>query len=70
VKVDNIGEICLAKNSTSGERITCIDITYHYVGEMVDEGLIEIEFVKPDESTEDLFTKTLCSELCTYHSVN
>jgi hypothetical protein len=36
-----------------------IAIKYHYVNELMDEGWIEIESVKSDESTLDLFPKSL-----------
>ena len=68
VKVDKIGAIFLAKNRTSGERTKHIDIKYHYVREMLDEGFIDIEFVKSEGNTADLFTKNLGHELYEYHS--
>ena len=68
MKVDNIGAIFLAKNRTSGERTKHIDIKYHYVREMIDKGFIELEFVKSEVNTADIFTKNLGRELYSLHS--
>jgi hypothetical protein len=61
--VDNIGAIFLSENRNSGKRTKHIDITYHYIREQIDVGLIESE-----ENLADLFTKNLKGELFECHS--
>ena len=68
VEVDNIGAIFSEKKRTPGERAKQIDIKYHYVREMIDKGFIELEFVKSEDNTADIFTNNLGSELYSLHS--
>jgi hypothetical protein len=68
VKVDNIGAVFLSKNRTSGERTKHIDVKYHFIREQIDKGLIEIEFVRSEENSADIFTKNLGGELFAYHA--
>jgi hypothetical protein len=55
--VDNIGAIFLAGNCNSSERSKRIDLNYRYVQQMIDEGLIDIKFVRSKGNLADLFTK-------------
>ena len=45
VKMDNVGTIWLANNTSSGERIRHIDIQAHFIKGFVWEGVIDIGFV-------------------------
>jgi hypothetical protein len=68
VFVDNIGCIFLAKNKTSGERTKHIDMKYHFIREQIQNGLVEVLFVRSEENTADLFTKNLGGERFVFHS--
>jgi hypothetical protein len=46
VKTDNVGAMFMAQNASSGVRKRHIDKRYHYVREDLEEGIINIEFVK------------------------
>jgi len=68
VYVDNIGAIFLAENRNSSDRTKHIDMKYHYVRDVIDEGLIAVKFVKSENNLADLFTKNLNGELYEIHS--
>ena len=68
VYVDNIGAIFLTENRNSGEKTKHIDVKYHYIREQIDEGLIQVRFVKSQENLADLFTKNLKGETYKYHA--
>jgi Reverse transcriptase (RNA-dependent DNA polymerase) len=68
VHVDNVGCIFLAKNKTSGERTKHIDMKYHFIREQVENGLVEIKFVRSEDNVADIFTKNLGGEKFNFHS--
>jgi hypothetical protein len=59
VYVDNTGAISLSKNWSTGGRTKHIDLRYHYIRELVEQGIIEVLFVRSEENTSDIFTKNL-----------
>jgi hypothetical protein len=63
VKTDNVGAIFMAQNALSGIRMRHIDTRYHYVRENLEEGIINIEFVKSIEIYSDIFTKIVSQEI-------
>jgi hypothetical protein len=64
--VDNVGCIFLAKNKTSGERTKHIDMKYHFIRKQVENGLVEIKFVRSEDNVADIFTKNLGGENLTF----
>jgi hypothetical protein len=68
VKVDNVGAIYLANNAVSGPRMKHVDIRYHFVRDLIEEGIIEVAFVKSEENDSDVFTKNLGEELFKKHT--
>ena len=68
VHVDNVGAIYLATNSTTSSRTRHIDTRYHFVREYVEDGVVEIVFVRSTENTADMFTKNVNKELLEKHS--
>jgi hypothetical protein len=68
INVDNIGCIFLANNRTSGERTKHIDMKYHFIREQIQNGLVEVKFVRKEESHTDSFTKNLGSEKFNFRS--
>jgi hypothetical protein len=67
VYVDNVGSIFLSKNKTSGERTKHIDLKYHFIREQIQNGLIDVQFVRTSENYADVFTKNLNGEKFNYH---
>jgi len=68
VQVDNIGAVFLSKNKTSGERTKHIDVKYHFIREQINDGLIQVDFVRSEENLADIFTKNLSGEKYIYHA--
>jgi hypothetical protein len=54
VRIDNIGAIFMAEKTSSGGHI---DTRYHFMREYVEDCVIKIVFLKPDNNDSDLFTK-------------
>jgi ketol-acid reductoisomerase len=59
VKTDNVGAMFMTQNASSGVRTRHIDTRYQYVRENLEEGIINIEFVKSIENDSDIFTKNV-----------
>jgi hypothetical protein len=54
---DNQGCIAMAKNPVNHERTKHIDIKYHFVRELVADGVIEISYLETEEMQADILTK-------------
>ena len=57
VQVDNVGAIWLANNSSVSERTKQVDLSAHFVRDMIKDQVIEINFVKSAENDSDIMTK-------------
>ena len=68
LRADNIGAIFLAKNTTTSQRTKHIDVRYHFIRELIEDGTLEIEFVKTTENGADVYTKNTSSELFYKHT--
>jgi hypothetical protein len=68
IHADNIGAIFLAGNRNSSKRSKHIDMKYHFVRNLIDEGLIDVKFVRSEQNLAYLFTKNLNGELYELHS--
>ena len=45
VHIDDVGAIFLAENSNSGDQMKHVDIRYHFVREVIEDGIVSIVFV-------------------------
>jgi hypothetical protein len=68
VKTDNIGEIFMSENASTGFLTRYVDTRYHFVREFIDDGFIKIEFVRSAENDSDLFEKNVNQELYEKHT--
>ena len=66
--VDNTGAINLAENWSTTGRTKHIDVRFHYLREMSEQGMIEIKFVKSERNVSDIFTKNLSERLFCHHT--
>ena len=57
VQVDNVGAIWLANNSSVSERTKHVDLRAHFVSDMIEDQVIEINFVKSAENDSGILTK-------------
>ena len=69
VKVDNLGAIYLSKSASTSNRTKHIDTHYHFVREYVEDGIVQIEFVRSEDNQADIFTKNLLKESYVKHSM-
>ena len=67
VHVDTVGAIFLAENNNSGERTKHVDIRYHFVREVIQEGKVKIVFVRSKENVADIFTKNTTGDIFQQH---
>lgn len=56
---DNQGSIFMASNPVTSKHSKHIDIRYHYIREVVERGLVQVEFIDGSKNPADLFTKNL-----------
>ena len=61
IQADNQGAIFLARNETSS-RTKHVDVRYHFIRELVETGVIKLEYVHTKENIADALTKNLPSE--------
>ena len=59
MRADNQGAIALAKNPHLHERSRHIDISYHYVRDLVQKGRVKIDYTPTADMVADGFTKPL-----------
>ena len=67
VYVDNTGAIELARNWSTSGRTKHIDVRFHYLRELVEQGMMELKFVRSENNTADIFTKNLSTNLFRQH---
>jgi hypothetical protein len=67
-RIDNTGAIYLANNQTTGQRTKHIDNCVHYVRDLINANIMKIKFVKTDDNTAYIFTKTTAETLFVKHT--
>lgn len=56
---DNLGALHLVKNPVYHNRTKHIDIRYHYIRDVFENGLIDLKYCNSSENIADIFTKNL-----------
>ncbi|GJV00164.1 retrovirus-related pol polyprotein from transposon TNT 1-94 [Tanacetum coccineum] len=59
---DNKSTITLCCNNVQHSRSKHIDIRYHFIKEQVENGVVELYFVRTEYQLAEIFTKALCRE--------
>ena len=59
VHMDNLGATYLSKSAGTSNRTKHIDTHYHFVREHIEDGTVQIEFVRLENNHADIFTKNL-----------
>ncbi|GJS83684.1 hypothetical protein Tco_0750225 [Tanacetum coccineum] len=59
---DNKSAIALCYNNVQHSQSKHIDIRYHFLKEQVENGVVELYFVRTEYQLADIFTKALCRE--------
>ena len=63
VRLYNVGAIFMSENVTTSNRTNHVNTRYRFVNEFVEDGFIEIFFVKTKENVADVFTKNTSGEI-------
>ena len=67
---DNQGAIALAKNPVHHKRTKHIDIRYHFIRELVSNGVIILSYIPSADNIADLFTKPLSKQkFAQFHTI-
>ena len=56
---DNQGALFVSKNAVTEKRMKHIDVRYHYVCDVIQQGKIEVLFISGVDNPADIFTKNL-----------
>ena len=56
---DNQGSIFMASNPITERRSKHIDIRYHYIRKVIEDGIVTVLFIEGSDNPADLFTKNL-----------
>lgn len=67
---DNQSCIALTKNSVFHARTKHIEIQYHYVRDLIQEGIVYMEYCPTEDNCADIFTKALGSSHLNKHLLN
>jgi hypothetical protein len=67
VRFNNVGAIFMAENSSSGVCTRHVDTRYHFICENIEDGFIQIVFVKSCDNDADLFTKNVSKDIYNKH---
>ena len=59
ISCNNQGAIMLAKDNKFHVRTKHIDLRYHFICEVVEDGKIQVKYVPTDDNVSDIFTKSL-----------
>lgn len=60
--VDNIGAISMSKSYENSKRTKHIDIRAHFLKDIVEKGIIAIEYINSNDNLADIMTKSLCKD--------
>ena len=63
VKIDNVGVMFMAENINSLARTKHIDIRLKFVNEFIEQGEIQVVFVKSADNDADIFTENRSGEI-------
>ena len=58
----------MAENWSTTGKTKHIDVRLHYLREMIEQGMIQIKFVKSEWNVSDIFTKNLSENLFQQHA--
>ena len=68
IYMDNLGAINLVNNRTTGNSTKHIDIAHHFIREYIEDGVVEVEFVRSEENDSNIFTNNTSGEIFKKHT--
>jgi len=63
LKVDNASAVALIKTFQNSKRGKHIDIRAHFIKDLCQKGIIDVQYVSTHDNLADMFTKALCREI-------
>ena len=63
INCDNQGAIALSKDNKFHVWTEHIDIHYHFIHEVVEDGKIQVQYIPTDDNFSDIFTKPLAKTM-------
>jgi hypothetical protein len=70
IHIDNNSALDLAKNPKHHDRTKHIDIRYHFIREVIENGQVALQYIPTRENVADIFTKPLPREPHKQHCAN
>ena len=67
LRCDNQSCMAIAKNPVFHTRTKHIEIQYHYMRELINDEIVELEYCPTSENATDIFTKALGAEQLQQH---
>jgi hypothetical protein len=67
ILVDNVGAMFLTENQSVSQRTRHIDVRYHFIRNYVEDGIVQVNFVRSEHNDADVFTKNLGSDAFKRH---
>jgi hypothetical protein len=67
ILVDNVGAMFLTENQSVSQRTCHIDVRYHFIRNYVEDGIVQVNFVRSEHNDADVFTKNLGSDAFKRH---
>ena len=65
---DNVGAILFSYNAKNSQRKKHVDVRAHYVRKYVEDGMVNIVFVKSEDNAEDIYTKNVSGTIFKKHA--
>ena len=59
IHVENFGAIFLSENTVSSQHTNHVDVRHHFICDYVEDGTIQIQFVRSEENLADPFTNNI-----------
>ena len=67
VRVDNVGAIYMAENGAVSQRTKHVDLCTKFLTQYIEDGFIQIVFVKSEDNMSDFFTKNVSGDIYEEH---
>ena len=65
---DNVGAIYMSTGTTNSPKTRHVSMKYYFTKELIEDGLIELIFVRTEDNEADIFTKNLMKRLFDQHA--